>query len=217
MRRAVPRGMGGWLAACALLAAALSARASLAARETGARALFDRALRGTRDARASFTQTQHGPLGAVTTRGTFEYARPRRVRMAWTGPAAATAWVVEDTVWFDQPGQGRGRARQRARHGRRGRPVRRSLARGPGARLPRQPRTAHAGSTWRPRDPGRGVEHHAPRARPGERVARTADLVTTDGGTTRIAFGAFQVNRGIAPSRFVPRFARGRIVTGWMP
>jgi len=178
------------------------------------KALFDRALRGARDARATFTQTQDGPLGAVVSRGSFAYLRPRHVVMRWTGKAAATAWVVEDTVWFDQPGQGavvRGNARAMGAPA--GLFVDRSLA-----DLERACRVTVQGPLaleLRPRDAAAGWTALRLALDPATGWPRTAVLTTRDGGTTRLAFAPFQLNRGLKAAAFVPRFAPGRIVTGW--
>ncbi len=203
--------------ALALGCAAAAGPARAAAPMAGdARGLFDRALRTTRDARASFTQTQHGPLGDVVTRGTFEYLRPRRVVMRWTGKAAATAWVVADTVWFDQPGQGavvRGNARAMGAPA--GLFVDRSLA-----DLERGCRVTARGPAalvLTPRDPGAAWSRLTLTLDPSTGWPRAADLVARDGGTTRLAFARFALNRGLPAARFTPRFAPGRVVTGWNP
>jgi outer membrane lipoprotein-sorting protein len=181
-----------------------------------ARALFDRALRTTRDARASFTQSVSGPLGAVDSRGTFEYLRPRRVCMRWTGKAAATAYVVQDTFWFDQPGQGaivRGNARSIGAPA--GLFVDRSLA-----DLERACAVRARGPLaleLTPRDPSAGWSLMSLNLDRATGWPRTATLHTKDGGVTKLAFGPFRLNQGLAPARFRPVFARGRIVTGWNP
>jgi len=200
------------LAAGCMLFAALPARCAPA---EGARARFDRALKATRDARADFTQTSAGPLGPVTSRGTFEYTRPRRVRMTWRGAAAATAYVVADTFWFDQPGQGaivRGDARAVGVPA--GLFVDASLA-----ELERTCRVVATGPLaleLTPRAAGAAWTRLVLAIDPATGWPRTLTLTTADGTTSRLAFGAFRLNRGIAPRSLLPRVAAGRVVMPWM-
>jgi outer membrane lipoprotein-sorting protein len=197
------------LACAAALWIVLAAGAAHAA--TGARARFDRALRGTNDARATFTQTTAGALGPVVTQGTFEYARPRHVRMTWTGAVAATAYVVLDTLWYDAAGQGavvRGDARAV------GVPAGLFVG-GSLAELERSCRVVEAGAgalRLTPLGDGAAWTSLALVLDPASGWPRTATLVTRDGTVTRLAFGRYQVNRGIAPARLAPHFAPARTV-----
>jgi len=201
---------GAFAAGCVLLAALPAGSAPAG----DARGRFDRALKSTRDARADFTQTSAGPLGPVASRGTFEYARPRRIRMTWRGAAAATAYVVADTFWFDQPGQGaivRGDARAVGVPA--GLFVDASLA-----ALERTCRVAATGPlalALTPRGSGAAWTRLTLALDPATGWPRTVTLTTTDGTTTRLAFGAFRLNGGIAANRLAPRFAPGRVVMPW--
>jgi outer membrane lipoprotein-sorting protein len=178
---------------------------------TSARAQFDRALRGTRDARATFTQTTGGALGPVVTHGTFEYARPRHVRMTWKGAVAATAYVVLDTLWYDAAGQGavvRGDARAVGVPA--GLFVGSSLAEL--ERTCRVVETDGLGLRLTPLGAGAAWTQLALVLDPATGWPRTATLVTRDGTVTRLTFGAYRLNRGLAPARLAPHFAPGRTV-----
>ena len=74
-----------------------------------ARDRLDRALRGLRDARSSFTQTRNSAtLGASLkpTTGTLEYRTPRLLRLAFSGVVATNVLVRGDTAWIEQPAAG---------------------------------------------------------------------------------------------------------------
>ena len=173
----------------------------------GPRALLDRALKNTNDASASFVQVRTDPLGSTTTPGTFEYRKPRRLRLEWKGKAAAIAYVRGDTVWFHQPGQG-AVIRSRASAG--GAPPALFLEESV-ATLERTYRVKEDGAT--------GLVLEPKGASPWKRLALTLDpksgwpkrlvLEGKAGESTRLDFGPFRRNAGIPASRFVPTFPKG--------
>jgi hypothetical protein len=135
--------------------------------------------------------------------------------MTWRGAAAATAYVVADTFWFDQPGQGaivRGDARAV------GVPAG-LFVDGSLADLERTCRVVATGPRaleLTPRGSGAAWTRLALGLDPATGWPRTVTLTTQDGTTTRIQFGAFRLNRGIAAARLAPRLAPGRVVMPWM-
>jgi outer membrane lipoprotein-sorting protein len=179
-----------------------------AAAETGPRALFDHALRSTRDARATFRQTRTDALGSTTQSGRLEYRKPRQVRLEWTGKAAATAIVNRDTVWFYQPSQKSVLKSSAAAGGappavfleesiavlERAYAVRETGALG----LELTPRGAH--SPW---------SKIAFTLDPGTGWPRRMTLTARDGTSTRLDFERFVVNQGASAARFAPRFPPG--------
>lgn len=74
-----------------------------------ARERLDRALKGLRDARSSFTQTRNSAtLGASlkATPGTLEYRTPRLLRLEFHGVMTTNVLVRGDTAWIEQPAAG---------------------------------------------------------------------------------------------------------------
>jgi outer membrane lipoprotein-sorting protein len=176
----------------------------------GPRALLDRALRSTRDARATFRQVRTDALGETVMNGILEYRKPRRLRLEWRGKGAATAFVNRDTVWFWQPGQ-KSVLKSRASAG--GAPPALFLEESV-AVLDRAYRVREEGRTGlvlEPRTPG-----------PWTRMTLTLDpatgwprrltLAAAGGETTRLDFGTFRVNAGVAAARFAPAFPKGTTV-----
>ncbi len=177
----------------------------------GARALLDQALRRTQDARTTFRQTRTDALGARVTRGRLEYRRPRHVRLEWLAPAAATAIVRGDTVWFYQPSQ---------------KSVLKSSAAAGGAppALFLDESVSVLERTYHVHEQGRTGLVLTPRAAhaawsrltlaldPATGWPKRLTLVSQDGSTIRLDFDRFQVNRGTPDARFVPRFPTGTAV-----
>lgn len=188
-----------------VLALALSSAAGAAG---DPRAQLDRALRTTRDAGTTFRQVRTDALGTTETSGRLEYRKPRQVRLEWLGVAAATAIVRGDTVWFYQPSQ---------------KSILKSSAAAGGAppALFLDESVAVLERTYRVEARGAETLVLTPRTErsPWSRVTLTLDLQTgwprrlvlaaTDGSSTRLDFGRFRVNRGIAAARFAPRFPPG--------
>lgn len=180
------------------------------AADAGPRALLDHALKSTKNARASFTQVRLDALGATTTKGALEYMKPRKMRFDWRGKAAATAWVRADTVWFWQPGE---------------KQVLKSRASAGGAppALFLEESVAALEKTYRVTEQGTNGLVLTPLARSAfTRVALTLDpatgwptrlvLTAADGGSTKLEFGAFIVNKGVSSARLTPSFPKGTTV-----
>lgn len=198
--------MKRFLAPLLLLLLAVSPAAG--AEKGGARALLDRALRGTRDATASFRQTRTDALGTTLSSGRFEYRRPRLLRLEWTGGVPATAIVNGDALWFYQP-------RQKS--------VLKSSAAAGGAppALFLEESVAVLDKAYRVREEGRATlvleprEARTPWTRmtllldPATGWPRRLTLVARGGDTTRLDFGTFRLNRGAAVARFAPSFPPG--------
>jgi outer membrane lipoprotein-sorting protein len=176
----------------------------------GPRALLDHALKSTKDARASFTQVRMDALGATTTKGALEYKKPRRMRFDWRGKAPATAWVSADTVWFYQPGP-----KQVL--------VSRASAGGAPPALFLEESVAVLEKTYRVAEEGRnGLVLTPLHAGAFRKVTLTLDpatgwptrliLFAADGGSTRLDFGQFTVNKGVSPARLRPSWPKGTTV-----
>jgi chaperone LolA len=191
----------------ALLVLLLAALAPALA-HAGARELLDRALKTTKDASATFHQTRTDALGSVRSTGRFEYRKPRLLRLEWTGDVAATAVVNGDALWFYQP-------RQKS--------ILKSSASAGGAppALFLEESVAVLEKTYKVREQGPTTlvleprEARAPWARmtlaldPANGWPRRLTLEAKGGETTRLDFGRFRLNRGIAAGRFAPRFPEG--------
>ena len=189
---------------------ALLALAFATTAHAGPRALLDRALKTTKNARASFTQVRTDALGATTTKGALEYQKPRRMRFDWRGKVPATAWVNRDTVWFWQPGQ---------------KQVLKSLASAGGAppALFLEESVAVLEKSYKVTEQGANGLVLTPLRRGAfTKVALTLDpatgwprrllLTAADGGTTSLDFGAFTVNQGVSAARLKPSFPKGTTV-----
>jgi outer membrane lipoprotein-sorting protein len=193
-------------ALCLLLVPCASPAAAV---ETGARALLDHALKTTRDASAAFTQQRVTAVGTVNARGRFEYRKPRHMRLEWTGKPAATAYVNGDTVWYYQPDT---------------KSVLKSSARAGGAppALFLEESVAVLERTYLVKETGAAALTLAPKE--GSRVPwtrvelvldpatgwpRRLTLVEKGGGSTRLDFERFRINRGIAAARFEWRAPHG--------
>ena len=190
--------------ACALLLVAAPACA-------GPRALLDHALRNSKDAAATFRQTRTDALGTTVTDGTFAYRKPRRLRLEWRGKTPATAFVNRDTVWFYQPGQ-KSVLKSRASAG--GAPPALFLEESVDV-LERAYRVREEGAT------GLVLEPREARS-PWRRMKLTLDpasgwpkslvLEGKGGESTRLDFGRFKVNAGVATAKLTPSFPKGTTV-----
>jgi outer membrane lipoprotein-sorting protein len=180
------------------------------AAHAGPRALLDHALKSTKDARASFTQVRMDALGATTTKGALEYRKPRRMRFDWRGKFPATAWVSRDTVWFYQPGQ-KQVLTSRASEG------------GAPPALFLEESVAVLEKTYKVAEEGRnGLVLTPLRAGAFKKVTLTLDpatgwptrliLLAADGGSTRLDFGRFTVNKGVSSARLKPSWPKGTTV-----
>ncbi len=74
-----------------------------------AREKLDRALKGLKDARSSFTQVRNSPaFGASLTpaKGTLSFRAPRLLKLEFAGASPTTVLVRGDTAWIEQPKAG---------------------------------------------------------------------------------------------------------------
>jgi chaperone LolA len=174
----------------------------------GPRALFDHALRSTRDARTTFRQSRTDALGTTTQSGRLEYRKPRQVRLEWTGKAAATAIVNRDTVWFYQPSQ-KSVLKSSAAAG--GAPPALFLEESV-AVLERAYTVKEQGSlglVLTPRNARSAWSTIALTLDAGTGWPRSMTLTSKDGTTTRLDFDRFAVNQGAKAARFAPKFPPG--------
>ena len=180
------------------------------AAHAGPKALLDHALKSTKDARASFTQVRLDALGATTIQGALEYRKPRRMRFDWRGKVPATAWVNRDTVWYFQPGQ---------------KQVLTSRASAGGAppALFLEESVAVLEKTYRVTEEGTNGLVLTPLRRGAfQKFSLTLDpktgwpkrlvLLAADGGSTRLDFGGFTVNKGVSTARLTPSWPKGTTV-----
>ena len=207
------------------------------AAHAGPRALLDHALKSTKDARASFTQVRMDALGATTIQGALEYRKPRRMRFDWRGKVPATAWVNRDTVWYFQPGQ-KQVLTSRASAG--GAPPALFLEESVAVlektyRVAEEGRNGlvltplHAGAFRKVTltlDPATGWPTRLilTPLRKGafQKFSLTLDprtgwpkrlvLLAADGGSTRLDFGGFTVNKGVSSARLTPSWPKGTTV-----
>lgn len=180
------------------------------AAEAGPKALLDRALKSTKDARASFTQVRMDALGATTMEGALEYRKPRRMRFDWRGKAPATAWVSRDTVWFYQPGQ-KQVLKSRASAG--GAPPALFLEESV-AVLEKSYDVKEQGANGlilTPRQPG-AFRKFMLTLDPATGWPKQLVLQAADGGSTRLEFRKFTVNKGVSSARLAPSWPRGTTV-----
>lgn len=191
-----------------LFLSVLAAAPAAGGERGGARELLDRALRSTRDAHASFRQTRTDALGTTLSSGRFEYRKPRRLRLEWTGGVPATAIVNGDVVWFYQP-------RQKS--------VLKSSAAAGGAppAIFLEESVAVLERAYHVKEEGKVTLVLEPRAArapwtrmtlvldPASGWPRRLTLVARGGDTTRLDFGRFRLNRGAPAARFAPRFPPG--------
>jgi len=180
------------------------------AASAGPKALLDHALKSTKDARSSFTQVRIDALGATTIQGALEYRKPRRMRFDWRGKVPATAWVNRDTVWYFQPGQ-----KQVI--------TSRASAGGAPPALFLEESVAVLEKTYKVTEEGTNGLVLTP-LRPGafRKFALTLDprtgwptrlvLLAADGGSTRLDFRAFTVNKGVSSARLTPSWPKGTTV-----
>ncbi|MGH7725113.1 MAG: LolA family protein [Candidatus Eiseniibacteriota bacterium] len=188
-------------ATCLTVATARPAEAG-----AGARATLDRALKGLKDARATFKQVRVDELGTTENRGSLEYRTPRQVRLEYTGRVPMTILVQADTAWVYQPAQ---KQVMRTRASRAGVPPlpfldesvatleRSCIVRETGPRdLVLEPREAQS-STWR----SVALTLDGSTGLPSRVVVRPVE-----GGTVTLTFSRFSRNTGLSASRFAPRF-----------
>ena len=191
---------------CAALLLLVPALAS-----AGPRALLDRALRTTRDASATFRQTRTDALGETVTDGSLAYRKPRRLRLDWRGKAPATAFVNRDTLWFYQPGQ-KSVLKSRASAG--GAPPALFLEESVEV-LDRAYRVKEEGATGLVLAP-RATRSPWRRMRlaldPASGWPKSLVLEGRGGESTRLDFGRFKVNAGVASAKLAPSFPKGTTV-----
>ncbi len=201
-----PRCLLGFVLAAAAFLVSASASVPPGAEAGGARTALDRALRGLKDARATFTQVRVDELGTTESKGVLEYRSPRRVRLEYTGRVPMTILVQADTAWIYQPAQ---KQVLRTRASRAGVPPllfldesvatleRACVVRETGVHtLVLEPRAAGA-ATWR------SVEL---RLDPATGLPSRVVLHPIEGGTVTLTFARFARNAGLSSSRFAPRF-----------
>ncbi len=195
-----------------LVAAGLAVLLAAGPVEAGpARERLDRALKGLRDARSSFSQTRNSAtLGASlkATPGTLEYRTPRLLRLEFHGAMNTNVLVRGDTAWIEQPTAGQ---------------VIRTSARASGAPpLPfLEESVAVIERTYVVTETGAATLRLEPRNQGATVRAIELTLDTKSGLPKRVvvrqagdesmefAFARWIVNGGIAASHFAPVFAPG--------
>jgi outer membrane lipoprotein carrier protein len=189
-----------------VLAAALALAAP--AHAGPARERFATAMRGLKNARASFVQTRSaGALGSQKSRGTLELAMPGRARLEYAGAAPMTIVLHSDTAWVYQPSQKQVLRSSAAASGVPPLPVRTAPE-----RLDERYRVDEVGPNalvFRLKGDGVTSWETLTLTLDARGLPRRVDIVLAGGSTTSLAFERFRVNPGVPTSRFTRAWPAG--------